>query len=277
MEEILQEEIVDETDVYVDVDKGIKVFGREKKVFDLGVFNPVWRRKQERLSREEVNCIVAHLGRVCFNEDPLDINGLHLSEKALHWFISSCDVVCRNRQTPLAGHEEPDIQDWIYHPGANTETGILVLQGRIAVRVGRERFRSEAGAFTFLAKEALRPPPFAPDFGAFLGTLKVRYLVLTKACYQEARMLDRNEAALDRALYALTEEAVGASSRKEARELRSLKETQTSPTLSPSADDIWGVRTPQDSRPCEEIATLESLTGVLPGILQGHNRTCHSL
>merc|ERR1712054_513635 len=92
MEEILQEEIVDETDVYVDVNNQIKVFGRERD-FDLGVFNPVWRRKQDRLSREEVNGIVAHLSRVCFNEDPRDVNGLYLSERALEWFISVGDVV----------------------------------------------------------------------------------------------------------------------------------------------------------------------------------------
>merc|ERR1719174_3297950 len=105
MEEILQEEIIDETDVYVDVDNQIKVFGRKKKDFDLGVFNPVWRRKQDMLSREEVNCIVAHLSRAHFNEDPLDIDGLFLSELALEWFIAGAEVVCRNRITPQIGSE----------------------------------------------------------------------------------------------------------------------------------------------------------------------------
>jgi len=224
MEEILQEEIIDETDVFMDVDRQIKVVGRLKPKYDLGVFNPVWRSKQDRLSREEVRGIVAHLGRVCFNEDPLDYNGLFLSERALEWFITSADVVSRNRLTPMTGHEEPDLQDWVYHAGEITNKCILVLQGRIAVRVGRERFRSEAGAFAFLAKDSLRTTDFAPDFGAFLGTLKVRYLELTKARYQTAQALDRDPAALERAMKQLTEDAVGAVSRKEARELRKLHE-----------------------------------------------------
>jgi len=232
MEEILQEEIVDETDVYVDVDNQIKVFGREKKDFDLAVFNPVWRRKQGRLSSDEVNGIVASLSRICFNEDPLDVNGLYLSEKALAWFISVGEVVCRNRITPMAGYEEPLTQDWIYDTGAVTDTCIMVLQGRIAIRVGRERFRSEAGAFTLLAKDALRPNDFCPDFGAFLGTLKVRYLVLTKARYKEAQKLDKQPEALEEAMLRVAEEAKGAVSRKEAREIRNQKLDPLSPRLS---------------------------------------------
>lgn len=223
MEEILQEEIVDETDVYVDVDNRIKVFGREPKAFDLGVFNPVWRRKTDRLSKEEVCGIAALLAREVFCEDPHDTSGLHLSDRALQWLISVGDIVGRTRSTHRTDVEEPEPQDWLYHNGRISSSCTLVLQGRIAVRVGREGFRSEAGAFSVLAKDALRPGDFAPDFGAFLGTLKVRYLVLTKARYQEAQALDRNPEALEHALAQLAEEAVGAVSRKEAREIRMQK------------------------------------------------------
>lgn len=234
MEEILQEEIVDETDVYVDVDNRIKVFGREPKAFDLGVFNPVWRRKTDRLSKEEVCGIAALLAREVFCEDPHDISGLHLSDRALQWLISVGDIVGRTRSTHRTDVEEPEPQDWLYHNGRISSSCTLVLQGRIAVRVGREGFRSEAGAFSVLAKDALRPGDFAPDFGAFLGTLKVRYLVLTKARYQEAQALDRNPEALEHALAQLAEEAVGAVSRKEAREIRMQKFPVSSEPLSPS-------------------------------------------
>merc|ERR550525_305238 len=43
VEEILQDEIVDETDVFIDVDQQVAVDRRGAKDLNLGVFNPVWR------------------------------------------------------------------------------------------------------------------------------------------------------------------------------------------------------------------------------------------
>merc|ERR1719482_550276 len=67
IEEILQDEIVDETDVYKDVDNQVKVLdGRETRVLNLAVFNPLWKSRKERLSAEEVATIASHLERVVF-------------------------------------------------------------------------------------------------------------------------------------------------------------------------------------------------------------------
>lgn len=222
MEEILQEEIVDETDVFVDVDNRVKVFGREKRQFDLGVFNPAWRQSQDRLSKEEVAAIAAHLFRVAFSED----SGMPLSMRALEWLVSSCEVQSRARQTPL-GTEVPLDQDWLYFYDRETQVCTLVLQGRLAVRVGREGFRSEAGSFSVVARDALRPKvngrEFRPDFGAFLATPKVRYLSIPRATFREAQALDKNSEALEKALLTLREEAAGNVSRSQARELRHAK------------------------------------------------------
>lgn len=222
MEEILQEEIVDETDVFVDVDNRVKVFGREKRQFDLGVFNPAWRTTQDRLSKEEVAAIAAHLSRAYFSED----SGMHLSLRALEWLVSSCEVQSRTRQTPL-GVEVPLEKDWLYWYDQETQVCTLVLQGRLAVRVGREGFRSEAGSFSLVARDALRPKvngrEFRPDFGAFLATPKVRYLSMFRSTFREAQALDQNPAALEKALLTLREEMAGNVSRMEARELRQAK------------------------------------------------------
>merc|ERR1712070_200569 len=69
IEEILQDEIVDETDVYVDVDNQVLVNdGRNRRCFNLGLFNPVWERHRERLSREEVCAVKNHLSRALFHD-----------------------------------------------------------------------------------------------------------------------------------------------------------------------------------------------------------------
>jgi hypothetical protein len=218
MEEILQEEIIDETDVFVNVDDRIKVFGRERK-FDLAVFNPVWQEKQYRLSAEEVSGITAHLGRHVFHEDAHDPCGLSLSADALTWLVSVGEVVHAERKTP-SGVEDPYDEDCLFRKDTVAESCALVLQGRLTIRVGCENFRSEAGSFAVLAKDALRPSKFKLDFSAYLGTLKVRYLMVTKKNFQQAKALDANPAALEESLKNLKLEAIGTISRKEAREIR---------------------------------------------------------
>merc|ERR1719491_2520223 len=70
IEEILQDEIVDETDVYKDVDNQVKVNdGREARVLNLAVFNPLWKSRRATYTPEEVKTIAAHLERTCFGAD----------------------------------------------------------------------------------------------------------------------------------------------------------------------------------------------------------------
>merc|ERR1711937_79663 len=102
------------------------------------------------------------------------------------------------------GMQEPDDRDWVYRAGIPTENCMLVLQGRLGLRVGREGFRAEAGAFSALGKEALsdQGESFKPDFSAFLGTPKVRFLLLSKESFRQAQALDLDTQAREKALLA---------------------------------------------------------------------------
>merc|ERR1719253_100836 len=129
IEEILQDEIVDETDVYKDVDNQVKVGdGRETRALNLAVFNPLWKSRREQLSPEEVATIASHLERVCFSPslDP----PLSLSMEAIEWLVSKSGVQNRIRATP-PGMDQIREEDLIYDVGKDADKCTLILQGRV--------------------------------------------------------------------------------------------------------------------------------------------------
>jgi len=205
IEEILQEEIVDETDVYVDVDHHVKVDdGRDKRRPNLGVFNPVWRTPLEnKLYHEEVEAISAHLERALFTKE----SGIALSTKAVHWLVGASSLQNHVRATPDGMEQAPLEQDKVYWAGQACRTCTLVLQGRIKLRVGHEGFCSEVGAFAIIGRDALRIDGFAPDYSAYVGTPKVRYLSISREVFSQARDLDLDPEALENALVAQSNQA----------------------------------------------------------------------
>lgn len=156
---------------------------------------------------------------------------------AVKWLVATSRVQTRKRASPPAV-EEPVDQDWLYQYGQGIETCTLVLQGRICVRVGRDGFRSEAGAFSLLARDALREgsaSPYCPDFSAFVGTPEVRYLLITKKQFLKARELDNDVDSMNDAWCKLHAFNAGELSRKNAREFH-----QQNMCWSPANVDVVG-------------------------------------
>uniref|UniRef100_A0A6U6UMF9 CNNM transmembrane domain-containing protein n=1 Tax=Zooxanthella nutricula TaxID=1333877 RepID=A0A6U6UMF9_9DINO len=244
VEEILQDEIVDETDVFVDVDNQVKVSdGRAFRELNLGIFNPVWRAKADRLSREEISAISKHLQSNLFNR----ANGMELQPRALEWLVSSSEVRNMQRETPV-GKQEPDKKDILYNIGQAANFCTLILQGKVAAKVGREGFSSELGAFSMLARDALKDDHFAPDFHAFISTKSVRLLMIKNSGFRKALELSRDATACDSALCSLAEEAAGETSRKHGKDRGGLED---STRLSPAPHGSWAVSpfvTPPRSR-----------------------------
>jgi metal transporter CNNM len=195
IEEILQEEIVDEHDVYVDVDKQIRVHdGRERRVLNLGVFNPVWRTRDEQLTREEVSAIASHLHRSVFHQT----SGMSLGIRAIEWLVGVSSVENREKKT-AAGCSVPDPDDLLYKAGWPTDHCLLVLQGRSSLLFGRDELRADAGSFSILARHALVKDRFCPDFTAFVATDKARFLSISRANFETALKLNTDEPALSSA------------------------------------------------------------------------------
>jgi len=212
MEQILQDEIVDETDVYVDNERNV-LNTLASQNFQLEVFNPVWKKHRQRLIHEEASAIATHLGRSLFCKG----SGMELSRRALEWLVSNSTVEDRHRASTLGAEEHLEI-DEIYRYGRETSICTLILQGRLTIRAGHDSFRTEAGAFTILAREALRAGKrFAPDFTAFLGTQTVRFLSISKANYLEARDLDQHKSVLEHSIRLFAAETVGETLRRESK------------------------------------------------------------
>eukprot|EP00930_Biecheleria_cincta_P040842 TRINITY_DN2796_c0_g1_i1.p1 TRINITY_DN2796_c0_g1~~TRINITY_DN2796_c0_g1_i1.p1 ORF type:complete len:628 (+),score=98.95 TRINITY_DN2796_c0_g1_i1:136-2019(+) len=195
VEEILQEEIIDEADVYVDVDNRKLVGdGREKRKFNLGLFNSKWSAQGQVLEPDERAAVAAHLGRAFKNDA-----ALCMDLPAFEWLLAVSEVRNKERITPL-GNEEPDQADTLYVKGKESDFCIVVLQGRVGVITGKDNFRTDTGAFSILARAALYDATFKSDFTGYLKTLKGRFIVITKKHFQMARDLNKDKTKLQAAL-----------------------------------------------------------------------------
>lgn len=170
VEKILGDDIVDETDEYVDSNQEVKV--ERAETFE-------WARLRlldskivdQMLSPSEVQAVTAHLRMNYASTVKL------LTDTQLARLVSTTPVVTLEAAKQELGEALP--KDLLYKKGTPSDTCTLILSGKITILVGDEDFRSDLSSWSVLAKSALEKSEYAPDFTAFVSDGPCRCLRLT--------------------------------------------------------------------------------------------------
>jgi len=179
IEIILGEEIVDETDAWVDADH-TKEVNREKS-FD-------WSRLRlldskivdQTLSEDEVRAVSAHL-RQNYRETVTQ-----LSDKQLIRMIAATAVTEFQEIQKEAGERLPVPSKLLYEKNKKSDRCILILNGKVTILAGNENFRSDLSSWSVIACSALTDENYAPDFSAFVSSGPCRCLQFTRDIFKAA-------------------------------------------------------------------------------------------
>jgi metal transporter CNNM len=163
IEEILGEEIVDETDAWVDghhteeVDRESGFDWARLRVLDSRIVN-------KSLSENEVIAVATHM------RHNYGITVEKINDKQLNQMIAKTGVTELEEVEKEAGEVLPPSSKLLYEKGVQSNVCTLVLQGKITVLAGDDNFRSESEPWSILATGALLSDIYAPDFSAYVSS-----------------------------------------------------------------------------------------------------------
>ncbi|CAL8467383.1 g6920 [Coccomyxa elongata] len=176
LEEVIQDEIIDETDNFESNEHSVPVVrrpGRDRP--DVSAYLALFEHKirdQNKLSPAEVQAVSAFLltavpefaifasvdtvlKSLVRQAEMIDTEGSDSDEDGMG------DAHSRPDPTSLSGNEQ-----LLYTRGVPSKHFTLVLQGRVDVHAGEERFLSELGPWSVLGQKALGVDEYIPDFDA---------------------------------------------------------------------------------------------------------------
>eukprot|EP01041_Mallomonas_annulata_P006532 gene6532-13226_t len=193
IEEILGEEIVDETDnvedgtgfglgdvVSITTAGGQNMTNRDMDFARLRLLNP--DTVDEHLSDEETRAVAAHLRanvpqlRVLLGYAESEEPPIGLVEA----IVQQSRVIRLNKQGGAL--RDPNQEEALYKRGKPSETCTLVISGTLEVRAGKDGFKSELGPFSLIGADALLdlPEGYTPDFSAVVSSDTLRCLQITR-------------------------------------------------------------------------------------------------
>ncbi|EIE23075.1 DUF21-domain-containing protein, partial [Coccomyxa subellipsoidea C-169] len=179
MEELIQAEIVDETDIYEDVNR--RVLRRGGTRADVATYLTMFEHKlhASTLSPAEVAAVAAFLQ---LNVD--EFAPLMRYDLPLKGLISHAEIVERD----MASGSSSDAGDpgtVLYTRGEPSDTFTLILQGKALIRTGAECFELDLGPWSVLGNRALSCDDYVPDFDA-VAQPPCRMLRIRRAAYRAA-------------------------------------------------------------------------------------------
>ncbi|XP_026313925.1 metal transporter CNNM2-like [Hyposmocoma kahamanoa] len=146
IEEMIQAEIVDETDVFLDNRSKRRRNRPANKLQDLAAF-------AERHEHQRIH-ISPQLTLATFQFLSTSVEAFRpdtVSETVLRRLLRQ-DVI---HHIKLKGKTKKDPSTYVYHQGKPVDYFVLILEGRVEVTVGRENLVFEAGPFTYFGVQAL--------------------------------------------------------------------------------------------------------------------------
>lgn len=177
IEEILGDEIVDETDAFVD--------GTHSRVVNRAE-SFKWARLRlldsklvdETLTYDESRAVTAHL----MKNYPQVVS--LLTENQLVRLVSTTPVSLLPTAEQKVGQDLPS--DLLYQKGVESDFCTLILAGKITVIAGSENFRSDVSSWCLLGSAALNDPSYKPDFNAFVSAGPCRCVRISRARFAAA-------------------------------------------------------------------------------------------
>jgi hypothetical protein len=177
IEEIIGDEIVDETDAFVDgthkekVDRNETFKWARLRLLDAKIVD-------ETLSYDETRAVTAHLLK-----NYADVVAF-LTEHQLQRLIAEAHVQLLPTATHELGSALPS--DLLYEKGVPMDICTLLLAGKVTVLAGVESFRSDVSSWCLLAPGALADYSYSPDFTAYVSSGPVRCLRISRSRFEAA-------------------------------------------------------------------------------------------
>mmetsp|Transcript_15426 Transcript_15426/g.39285 ORF Transcript_15426/g.39285 Transcript_15426/m.39285 type:complete len:466 (+) Transcript_15426:485-1882(+) len=195
LEEMINDEIVDESDNVVDTNHPEKV-NCHKRSHDLSRFlqSMLCTPSSDKLSAEEVSAIVAYLIHnstefKIFKDCEIVLLGLVTNHSEV------IDIPSTDEGSPThsrrSSSQDSDIDGEhkiLVEQGVATDEFTLILQGKVLIESGKERFQLELGPWTRLCEKALSEEQnYIPDFTAKLAlSHPSRVIQIRKSAYVAA-------------------------------------------------------------------------------------------
>lgn len=185
IEVILGEEIVDETDAWVDGNH-LKRVDRSAH-FDwarLGLLDA--KIVRQSLSEDEVRAVAAHL-RVNYSSAVSS-----LTDRQLNWMIASTDIA----ELPEAQKEIGELlpSNLLYKKNNPCSVTTLILSGKVSILAGKDNFRADISSWSILAAGAFTQESYIPDFSAYVSGGPCRCLQISRECFLKAlELADEND------------------------------------------------------------------------------------